>query len=204
MTIFQKRLKSYVWGYKAVERHWFLKEGAPRLVVAPSTGEQITIKRALYAAFRGDLPEGFDLRPECNISGCVAPDHQKLESSRSRTARALHLPDLDKVGLDERSNRLPKGLTLALVAQVKELGNSGSSLQSISAATQLNRSLVMKIRGGVYDRAVASLRRGLASSRKLREQNKSASVEAAAQPSETPQEPEPDDAEVVAWMRSMQ
>jgi len=210
MTSFQKRLKSYVWGYKAVERHWFLKSDAPKLLRHPSTGEQVTTKRALYAAFVGDIPEGKDLRPGCGVSGCSSPHHQRLEDSRSGTARALHFPDLDGVGFDDRPNRLPKGMTMALVAKVQELGRRGNSLSAICAATQLGRSEVMKIRGGAYDRAVATLRRSVEARtvKKVRkDQEEPGAVQGEEYESAGVPSPEPideSDSEAVAWLRTVQ
>lgn len=214
MTQFQKKLKSYVWGFKAIERHWFLKESAPRLLRPPSSGEQITIKRAIYAAFSGDIPEGMDLRPDCGAVRCVAPHHQKFEASRSGNARSLHLPDLDGIGLDERPNRLPKGLTLSAIAKVKDLSTRENSLQSICASTQLDRQTVMKIRGGVFDRAVNSLRRSVAIRRKnLAEAGEQAKALIEDEPLQgeeydsagvPPEAIDDEDSEAVAWLRTVQ
>ncbi len=207
MTPFQKRLKSHVWGYKALEHHWFAKDGSPRAVRVPSTGEQITFRRALYGSFKGDIPENVDLRETCGAKGCLAPDHQGFFPTRTE-ARALHIPDLDGIGVDNRANKLPKGLTLALIARVKELARLGNSLGSICTVTRLSRSTVMKIRGGVFDRAIASVRRGVAIKKQARQR-----VEVVADPSRLAVEPTTDDVsdypevpdeEVEAWLRSIQ
>lgn len=205
MTPFQKKLKSHVWGYKAMERHWFVKDGAPRLVRVPSTGEQVTLRRAVYAAFRADIPAGIDLRTGCGARGCIAPDHQELSPTRT-DARSLCIPDLVDPDVESRPNKLPKGLTFAVIAKIKMLGNSGSSLSSICSVTGFDASTVMKVRAGVYDRAAASVRRGVA----VRLRNIAAAKESPVlelpEPSEPREEsdyPEVDDAEVEAWLRSI-
>lgn len=202
MTPFQKMLKSHVWGYKAVERHWFAKDGAPRAVRVPSTGEQVTFRRALYAGFKGDVPEDVDLRSGCGVKGCLAPDHQEFAKTRT-SARTLHIPDLDGIGVDNDPKKLPKGVTFVVMAKVRHLGNSGSSLESICAATGLDRSTVMKIRGGVYDRAVATVRRATAERRRRQAEKKPVEV-APMQPRDESDYPEVPEAEVEAWLRSIQ
>lgn len=233
MTKFQHRLKSYIWGERAKEGHWFLRSGTPRLVKPPNYGGAITIKRALYAAFLGDVEEGMELRARCGAEQCANPWHQLQEPGRSPTPpKGVHLPDLFGEESDETPGTLPQGVKVSAVAAIKALGDAGSSLEHISAVVDLDKSTVMKARAGVYDKAVASLRRGQEARRRNKnqtpvnpepkvvvqaQQTKGSEVElafdvkagnflkvvGAPEEPDLPPEEKSEDSEVVAWIRSM-
>ena len=127
------------------------------------TQEVVTTKRAAYAAFRGEVPEGMDVRASCGTFGCIAPEHATLCETR-RAARALNLPDqlteLEKPEVFRRpdlSDSLPRGLTLDLIRTVQRLSGGGSTLAQIGGATQLSSHEIMRIMGGAYDRIVDAL-----------------------------------------------
>ncbi len=141
--------------------HWILL--GSRTVWVSETQEVATTKRAAYAAFRGEVPEGMDVRANCGTFGCIAPEHAALCKTR-RVARALSLPDqLMELAKSETSetpscrdspSSLPRGLTLDLMATVRRLSGGGSTLAQIGGATQLSSHEIMRIIGGVYSKVV--------------------------------------------------
>jgi len=139
-------------------KHWILL--GSRTVWVSETQEVATTKRAAYAAFRGEVPEGVDVRASCGTFGCIAPEHAVLCETR-RVARALSLPDqlaeLEKPEVFSRpdlTNSLPRGLTLDLIRTVQRLSGGGSTLAQIGNATQLSSHEIMQVMGGVYSRIV--------------------------------------------------
>lgn len=143
------------------EGHWLLR--GSRTVWAAELQEVVTTKRAAYAAFLGDVPEGVDVRANCGVPCCIAPGHATLCKSR-RIARALSLPDqLIELAKPEvfrpldPPDYLPKGLTMEQVDLVKLLTKEGNTISQVRNATQLPVHEIMKIRGGVYDAAMKSL-----------------------------------------------
>ena len=150
-------------------QHWILQ--GSRTVWVSETQEVVTTKRAAYAAFRGEVPEGLDVRAECRMPGCIAPEHAALCESR-RIARGLSLPDqLLELAKPETfrppdpPNSLPKGLTLKLIEVVRYLSKEGNSIDQIRNATQLSVHEIMRIRGGIYD-GIAGVLAGSRNSRR--------------------------------------
>lgn len=159
-TVFSKKLKSYVWGTKSSEGHWFLKEDAPTKVRPPGFPRPITTKRALYATFLGDIPAGMELRTGCDTAKCVRPEHQDLCAIRNGadspvlTSEEVNRPNLKGPGT------LPKGITKNLIKRIKALFATGSDIAGVAYLVGLSYSEVMKCKNGIYDRAVASAEAG--------------------------------------------
>jgi hypothetical protein len=112
-----------------------------------------------------------DVRADCGMPGCIAPDHAVLCEAR-RAARALSLPgqllELAKTETfrpPDPPNSLPKGLTLKLIEVVRYLTKEGNSIEQIRNATQLSAHTVMQIRGGIYD-GIAEVLAGSRNSRR--------------------------------------
>ena len=154
-TNFQAKLMTMCSVLRTGDRHWILT-GA-RLIQVPGLGV-VTIKRAYYAAFIGDVPEDMDVFAACGEAKCVCPTHLDLRKARTR-ARALVLPDEVKkpkpkvYSKTEQADRLPSTVTARDVAFVKYLTKNGSTIASIRSATNLPTHEIMKIRGGRYDKA---------------------------------------------------
>ena len=149
--------------------HWILQ--GSRTVWVSETQEVVTTKRAAYAAFRGEIPEGMDVRADCGMPGCIAPSHAVLCEAR-RVARALSLPgqllELAKTETfrpPDPPNSLPKGLTLKLIEVVRYLSKEGNSIDQIRNATQLSAHIIMQIRGGIYN-GIADVLAGSRNSRR--------------------------------------
>ena len=149
--------------------HWILQ--GSRTVWVAECQEVVTTKRAAFAAFRGEVPEGMDVRANCGMPGCIAPDHAVLCEAR-RVARSLSLPDqLCELAKPERfhppdlPNLLPEGLTLQLIEMVRYFTKEGNSIEQIRNATQLSAHIIMQIRGGIYD-GIADVLAGSRNSRR--------------------------------------
>ena len=136
-------------------KHWFIVGG--NVVYVPEMREAVTTKRAIYAAFVGDIPEGMEVRATCEASHCAAPDHVHLVAARTK-ARPLslsaHVDALKKPSAfvaAEPAKVLPKGLDLDLIVKVKTLASGGSSMAQIKMTTKLEYALIAKIRNGGFD-----------------------------------------------------
>lgn len=156
-TNFQKRLMSYIRGSKG--GHWILENG-PEVIRPPGYGEQLTIKRVIYAALWKDLAGGEELRAKCGVTRCVRPEHQSLGPCRSPfPTKPLSLPDMTyslsggRRKVEERPLNLVKGVSRGVLTKVKFLLDNGNSLRQVAAAVQLPISEVMKLRNGFYDNA---------------------------------------------------
>ena len=150
-------------------QHWILQ--GSRTVWIAECQEVVTTKRAAFAAFRGEVPEGMDVRADCGMPGCIAPDHAVLCEAR-RVARSLSLPDqllelakTETFRPPDPPNLLPEGLTLRLIEMVRYLTKEGNSIEQIRNATQLSAHTVMQIRGGIYD-GIADVLAGSRNSRR--------------------------------------
>jgi hypothetical protein len=155
LTNFQAKLMTMCSVLRTGDRHWILT--GSRLIQVPGLGV-VTIKRAYYAAFIGDVPEDVDVFAACGEAKCVCPTHLDLRKARTR-ARALALPDAVKVPRPkyyqkaDPIEKLPKNVTPHDVSMVKYLTKNGNSLAQIRNATNLSVHEIMKIRGGRYDKA---------------------------------------------------
>lgn len=158
--------------------HWRLMGSRTIWVAEQQT--VVTTKRAAYAAWRGDVLEGQDVRAVCGVPNCIRPEHLDLTPAR-RVARALSLPEqiieLAKPGVfhpPDPLHILPKGLTLKLIETVKFLSGEGNTTNQIRTATCLSAKEIVKIKAGVYDDAADALagsrnsRRGYKDSRLAR------------------------------------
>lgn len=157
-TNFHLKLEARVKRLRSEDQHWLLK-GA-KLVRVPSTGEVVTAKRALYAAFVGPIPGGHEVVPGCDNKRCVRPTHQKLVAKAASSARGLSLEEyreqLDRpetFRVLDNPSILPSDLTINKINLVKYLSHNGHTLQQIQEATQLPLDMIMRIRGKVYDAA---------------------------------------------------
>lgn len=173
-TAFQKKLKSFVRGTKSAQGHWFPEAGAPIAVRPPGLGELVTFKRALYAAYVGDIAEGMELRSTCGVPQCYCPDHQDQVPSRSGQGRPLSLPDLDvskqgyaavieydaKFGGAAKAV-LPRGLSPATVAAVNRNRLRGKTLQETALEANIRVETVVKIWNGIYDSALRANTRSI-------------------------------------------
>ncbi len=164
-TPFQKKLKSYV--RRSGAGHWLLEPRSPEAVSPPGLRLRVSIKRALYAAFYKDLPGGVELRANCEDRHCILPEHQDLLPCRRPVdTEPLSLPDLEysrtggKVAVDQRPENLPKNVGKTMRALVERLFSiPGNKLKDVRAATGLSDSEIMKLRSGVYTKALAKLAR---------------------------------------------
>lgn len=160
-TALHEKIRSMCHTTRDGEGHWILR--GSKTIWIPEIQQVVTTKRAAYAAFRGEVPEGKDVRAGCGVSECVAPDHAVLCEAR-RAARKLSLPgqllELAKPIVFKPPSppgTLPPGLTLPLVEQVKRLTARGNVIGQIRNATGLPVAEIVKIRGGVYDEAAKVL-----------------------------------------------
>lgn len=169
-TSLHKKIKSLCFTSRDGQGHWILK--GSRTVWASDVQQVVTTRRAAYAAFRAEIPEGMDVVASCDVKGCIAPDHASLREARA-VARGLSLPEQlaalarsEAYQLPDVPRALPEGLTLELVGLVRRLSLLGNSLDQIRCATQLPTHEVMRIRGGVYDEVVGEIERGRRKERK--------------------------------------
>ncbi len=158
------KLKSYV--RRSGAGHWFLEPRSPAAVSPPGLRLRVSIKRALYAAFYKPLPGGVELRANCEDRHCILPEHQDLLPCRRPVdTEPLSLPDLEysrtggRVAIDQRPENLPKNVGKNTLALVEKLFAERNSLRAVCAATGLNGSEIMKLRSGVYTKALAKLAR---------------------------------------------
>lgn len=163
-TDFQKRLLDMVVRQRD-SGHWALRPGAKDTVCVPSQGTH-TLRRAMYAAFLGDVPAGASLKAKCGMRDCLRPTHQAMESgARGAGSRALSVPDVDlcrraparRERYQEES--LPKGWELSEVLRAKALAGSPLTI----AADALGRGStsygdIAAIWNGVYDAAIRKAR----------------------------------------------
>lgn len=158
ITPFHKKLQEYCRISHRGDQHWILI-GAETVRI-PDTGEIVTVKRAIYASFVGDVPENMDVAVVCGVSQCAAPKHLSLAASR-RKARPLSLPQfLDAfmgkttyVGKDPKVV-IPKGLDLKKAREIEVLAASGTPIVEIAGVTGLTSSDIVRLRSGVYDGAM--------------------------------------------------
>ncbi len=170
------KLEGYCRIMRRGEKHWFLDSGAPKLVHIPELAGPVTVKRALYAAFVGEIGDGEEVVAKCGTRGCVRPDHQKLVGRPSSRARGLSLPEhlaaLNGPSTFREGQKvqiLPLGLTVRKIQVVKLMVKS-NSLEQIATATGLDHATIMRIKGGMYDDAVENVQGAhMASSRIMRE-----------------------------------
>lgn len=138
-------------------RHWMMERG--RSVRVESLDRVVSIKRVMYAAFRGPIQENMDVYQECGLKWCASPYHMSLRPARTRSLpvalpdeiASLSKPDTYfKPGV---TKILPSGVTLKLIRLVKKMCSDGSSLRSISDTVGLPIVDVVKIRNGKFDTA---------------------------------------------------
>lgn len=151
-------------------KHWLLKDEKKKHVTIPRTGEVVSVKKALYAAFRGEVPDKHDIRYACDHKYCINPHHQELRYSEHSTSKGLSLPYelgiLTRRGTaeDRRNERsvvlpeiLPRGLTKAKINAVKFLFKANNSLEKIRAATGLDNATIVAINNGKFDQAARNI-----------------------------------------------
>jgi len=217
-TQLHKKIKSMCRFTRDGEGHWILQ--GSRTVWVPDVQEIVTTKRAAYAAFRAEIPEGMDVRADCGTFGCIAPDHAVLCPSR-RIARALSLPEQiaslaspNTFSPPPPPGTLPKGLTIQSISRVKQLFADGNTIAKVRAATNLTTQEIVRIRGGVYDEAVANLEKSVDRARKTRSKTASEVIgEGAARgeevadgreiESELVEDCEEEISEEIAWLKQM-
>jgi hypothetical protein len=168
-TALHRKIKSMCYTTRDGSGHWILQ--GSRTVWVAETQEVVTTKRAAYAAFRGEIPGGMDVRSDCGMPGCISPGHAVLCESR-RVARPLSLPDQllelakpEKFRPPDQPNSLPKGLSLRMIETVRYLTKEGNTIEQIRSATQLSSHEVMRVRGGIYD-GIADVLAGSRNSRR--------------------------------------
>jgi hypothetical protein len=162
-------------------KHWLLKDEKKKHVTIPRTGEVVSVKKALYAAFRGEVPDKHDIRYACDHKYCINPHHQELRYSEHSTSKGLSLPYelgiLTRRGTaeDRRNERsvvlpeiLPRGLTRAKITAVKFLFKQKNSLEQIRAATGLDNGTIVAINNGKFDQAARNISGLNASQRRAR------------------------------------
>ena len=162
LTNLHRKIKSMCVFPRKGPAHWILV--GCRTSWISEIQEIVSTRRAAYAAFRGEVPEGMDVRSNCGVVPCICPDHAILTESRY-CARALSLPGQlaalarpDAFCPPDQSGILPRGLTLALVELVKFLSREKNTLAQIATATGLARREIVAIRGGKRDAAATTLR----------------------------------------------
>jgi hypothetical protein len=158
-TELHTKIKSMCHTTRDGQGHWILT-GSKTVWIA-ELAQVVTTKRAAYAAFKAEIPEGMDVRSACGVWGCIAPDHAELCEARRR-ARGLSLPNqLTELSTPryfrkpQQKSVLPDGVTLQQIEAVRFLTKTGTSMGHIRAATSLPTEEIVKIRGGVYDQAAA-------------------------------------------------
>ena len=146
--------------------HWLLT--GPRTIWIPEMHSVVLTRRACYAAFVGDVPDGKDVASGCGVCACISPKHILLQTSSREGSRGLSFPEhleAFKSSRRSRENRvdqiLPKDLTRTTIIKVKELFANGSRLSDVRAITGVSAPLAMKIRHGLLDEAAQNIVRGV-------------------------------------------
>lgn len=176
-TILHKRLESMCKKLRT-SKHWLVKDS--HVVRIPSLGgEIVTTKRAIYAAFVGPIGEGEEVRTNCGVARCVAPDHLALTRARSK-AGALSIPEFGMLGkpdvyqAPEPRLRLPKNITRERVLVVKHMASTSNTLAQIRDATGLHFADIVRAMNGAYDRALEAAEEASTAARAARETKKEA------------------------------
>lgn len=142
-----------------------LRPGAAKLVRIPDTGVVVTLKQAIYAAFVGDIPPGHEVFANCGEPGCLRPDHQFLLKKENSTSRGLFASTVaSTVAASPRAGKpreespaaLPRDVTPEQVEIVRRMDGT-HTLREMSNSSGLSMTNVMKIRGGVFDRAIRAM-----------------------------------------------
>jgi hypothetical protein len=169
-TEFHKKLEGMV-RITRPEGHWFVTAGEtvrlPSNVLADGGSKRqqiVTTKRAIYAAFVGTIPKGFEVVSTCEYKKCVAPDHQTVKFREMSKSHGISMPDqveaLKKPKVfqpAEMPHFLPQGMTLAAIQRVKLMLREGIPVRRIAEQVAMPIVEVMRIRGGMYEKAVENI-----------------------------------------------
>ena len=160
-TDLHRKIKSMCSIDRSGAGHWMLV-GCKTMWVS-DVQDIVTTKRAAYAAFIGQIPEGQDVFAECGKTGCIAPAHAVLRRAR-RAARALELPGRvealsmpDRFTPAEPVDKIPDSVSLYKINLVKFLRHKGNSTSQMQEATGLPRVEIVKIVAGRYDELAKTL-----------------------------------------------
>jgi hypothetical protein len=149
----RKKLESCVSKMRRGEKHWLVRPDAPAAIYVPEipAPSTISIRRAIYAAFVGDIPENREVVPRCQHKYCINPEHVTLRKSK-KPARPLSFSMLPTEESEPSNDlaKLPKGLTLDAFAMIR---HSVSSHRREALVHGIDVKEVVRVRSGLYDAA---------------------------------------------------
>lgn len=161
-TDLHQKLRSMCEISRGDDSHWLIK--GSKTIYIPELQEIVTTRRAIYAAFVGQVLENMDVVANCDMARCARPEHIIQAPSR-RKSRPLALPDqvasLESFTRGERANRLPqvlpRGMTIAAIRRVRHMVEDGNTLSQVAIGVGLAIGEVVKIVNGVYDEAARNV-----------------------------------------------
>jgi hypothetical protein len=158
-TSFQKKLREKI-NCRGTAEHWLLKDGELAVCRPPGFKETHTLKRVMYAAFKGDVPPDVELRANCGVTVCISPYHQDLLPGRAPT-RSLELPDfhLSDLGyeaIQEHERKLMASsvsieLTFRKIEKIKRLCKEHPA-SVVAKLSGEKIGTVIKVMNGVYNK----------------------------------------------------
>lgn len=149
---------------KGADNHWTLT--GSKTIWIPDVRAVVNTKRAIFAAFRHDIPDGHEVCTVCDHKFCVRPEHQELVEKSQSASKALDLSRHAQALGDSKSYRprvevnvLPADVNVVLINRVKTMHSMGNTMEKIKMATGAPYDQIMRICNGVYDEAVKNSRR---------------------------------------------
>lgn len=147
-------------------RHWFLAKCESMWL--PEMHEHVSVKRAIYAAFVGDVPAEMEVKAKCDSRHCVNPEHLALVPARNLNNRPLSFPwHLEQLTAPKRfvpptpKGKLPVGMSHEIVARVKTMLKAGSTLNQVQLAVDLPVREIVLIKNGMYNRVAGKAKRAV-------------------------------------------
>jgi hypothetical protein len=147
--------------------HWLPKK-SDCIRIPGSPSRVATLRRAIFAAFVDDAPEGVDLRSSCGHKYCVRPDHQEQRPARALNVGRLSFRDhlearrgaSEMVPVDPRlrpeRDRIPAGVTARAAAIVASMVGSGRyTVAAAAEASGLTKSEAVALANGRWAAALA-------------------------------------------------
>lgn len=149
----RKQLETYVSKMRKGERHWLKLASAPSAIAVPGIDQPrtISVKRAIYAAFVGDIPQNHEVVPNCKHKYCFCPEHLVLRSSK-KDVRPLSFANLETDKKEDCKtpsfDKFPPGISLDAFLAIR---NSVSSHRREALIYGVHVKEIVRIRSGLYD-----------------------------------------------------